>query len=57
MKMEEISKDVDIDSGFMIGSNKVPKLYCATGKTKCNDLYNQEECQCTNCECLEGKLS
>ena len=49
-EMEEIGKDMDIDSGFMIGPEEVPRLYCATGKTKCNDLYTHEECQCPKCD-------
>ena len=34
-EMEEIGKDIDIDSGVMMGPDEVPKLYCTTGKTKC----------------------
>jgi hypothetical protein len=48
--MEEISKDLDIDTGIMIGPDELPKLYCATGKTKCTDLNTHEECQCPQCE-------
>ena len=49
-EMEEISKDIDIDTGVMIGPDEVPKLYCSTGKTKCKDLETHEECQCPQCE-------
>jgi hypothetical protein len=50
IEMEEVSHDIDIDSGVMIGPDEVPKLYCSTGKSKCNDLYTHEECQCPQCD-------
>ncbi len=53
--MEEVNKDVDIDTGVMIGPDEVPKLYCATGKSKCNDLYTHEECQCPQCDVWKEK--
>ncbi|MGA2677350.1 MAG: DUF2769 domain-containing protein [Methanobacterium sp.] len=49
-EMEEIGKDIDIDSGVMMGPDEVPKLYCTTGKTKCGDLESHEECQCPKCD-------
>lgn len=48
-KIEEINQS-DIDSGFMVGLDNVPQLYCATGKTNCTDLYTHEECQCKQCD-------
>lgn len=48
--MEETGHSIDIDSGFMIDPEKVPKVYCATGKTSCGDLYFHEECQCRDCD-------
>jgi len=47
--MEEASS-ADIDSGFVVDPEKVPQLYCATGKTICGDLYFHEECQCKSCD-------
>lgn len=47
--MEESKHSIDIDSGFILEPEKIPKLYCATGKTSCGDLYFHEECQCKNC--------
>jgi hypothetical protein len=48
--MQETEYSVDIDSGFILDPEKVPKVYCATGKTSCSDLGLQEECQCINCK-------
>ncbi len=48
--MEEIGHSVDIDSGFILDPEKVPTVYCATGKTSCSDLQFHEECQCKNCD-------
>ena len=48
--MEEIGHSIDIDSGFILDPEEVPKLYCSTGKTSCNDLNFHEECQCVNCD-------
>ena len=48
-KIEEIQSE-DVDAGVMIEPEEVPKLYCATGKTNCKDLYTHEECQCPNCD-------
>lgn len=47
--MEEVGHSTDIDSGYVLDPEKVPKVYCATGKTGCGDLYFHEECQCVNC--------
>jgi len=47
--MQEIGHSVDIDSGFILDPDKIPKLYCAKGKTICKDLYYHEECQCFKC--------
>jgi len=48
--MEETGHSTDIDSGFIIDPEKVPQIYCATGKTSCGDLYYHEECKCKNCD-------
>ncbi len=48
--MEETGHSLDIDTGFFLDPKKVPKLYCATGKTRCDDLNFHEECQCINCD-------
>jgi hypothetical protein len=42
-----------IDIASIIEPEEVPKMYCATGKTKCNDLYFHEECQCPKCPIWE----
>ena len=47
--MEEVGHSVDIDSGFILDPEKIPTLYCAKGKTTCDDLYYHEECQCKKC--------
>jgi hypothetical protein len=48
--MEEIGHSIDIDSGFIVDPEKIPKSYCAHGKTSCKDLYFHEECQCVKCD-------
>jgi hypothetical protein len=50
MIMEETGRNMDIDSGFILDPEKVPKVYCATGKTSCDDLDFHEECQCFKCD-------
>jgi hypothetical protein len=47
--MDEIGHSVDIDSGYILDPEVIPKVYCSTGKTECEDLYYHEECQCTKC--------
>ena len=47
--MQEIGHSVDIDSGFILDPDKIPRLYCGKGKTICKDLYYHEECQCFKC--------
>ena len=48
--IEEVGHSVDIDSGFILDQEKIPKVYCAHGKTKCEDLNYHEECQCIKCQ-------
>ena len=48
--IEEIGHTLDIDSGYILDSEKIPTVYCAHGKTKCEDLEYHEECQCPNCD-------
>jgi len=48
--IEEVGHSVDIDSGFILDQEKIPKVYCAHGKTNCKDLDYHEECQCIKCE-------
>ena len=48
--MEETGHSIDIDSGFILEPEKVPKVYCSKGQTSCGDLYFHEECQCPNCD-------
>jgi len=48
--MEEIGHSIDLDSGSILDPEKVPKLYCAKGKSICEDLNLHEECQCKNCK-------
>jgi hypothetical protein len=47
---EEIGHSVDIDSGFIIDPENIPKVYCSTGTTNCKDLIFHEECQCFKCD-------
>jgi len=48
--IEEVGHSVDIDSGYILDPEKIPKVFCAHGKTNCQDLDFHEECQCINCD-------
>jgi hypothetical protein len=48
--IEEIGHSVDIDSGFVLDQERIPKLYCSHGETNCKDLDYHEECQCIKCD-------
>ncbi len=48
--IEEVGHSVDIDSGYILDPEKIPKVFCAHGKTPCQDLDFHEECQCINCD-------
>jgi hypothetical protein len=47
---KELGHSIDIDSGFILNPEKIPKLYCSTGKSRCEDLNLDEECQCKKCD-------
>ena len=48
--IEEVGHSIDIDSGFILDQEKIPKVYCTHGKTNCEDLNYHEECQCIKCD-------
>jgi hypothetical protein len=48
--IEEVGHSVDIDSGYILDPEKIPKVFCSHGKTACQDLDFHEECQCKNCD-------
>lgn len=48
--IEEVGHSVDIDSGYILDPEKIPKVFCAHGKSICQDLDFHEECQCLNCD-------
>jgi hypothetical protein len=51
IKMKVIQEKMaeDIDSAIVIEPSDIPGMYCATGKTTCDDLYFHEECKCGEC--------
>lgn len=39
----------DLDSPMMMEPDKVPGLYCATGKATCKDINTKRVCKCVEC--------
>jgi hypothetical protein len=48
-KMMLLIKNQDLDSPMMMGPDKVPGLYCSTGKAVCQDIDTHEICKCNEC--------
>jgi len=46
--MREIAQD-DLDSRMMIEEERIPAVYCASGKSTLKDLNSTHECQCDKC--------
>ena len=42
-------KNQDLDSPMMMGPDRVPGLYCSTGKAICNDIDTKKVCKCNEC--------
>ena len=49
MKIIQEKMAEDIDSAIPVQPSDVPGVYCASGKTSCDDLYFHEECKCVEC--------
>lgn len=39
----------DLDSPMMMGPDRVPQIYCATGKATCRDIDTKKVCKCNEC--------
>ena len=39
----------DLDSPMMMGPDRVPGVYCATGKATCKDIKTNRICKCNDC--------
>jgi len=46
--MHEIAQD-DLDASIMIEEERVPSIYCSTGKATSEGLDYNQECQCDKC--------
>ena len=45
------------ESGMYFERDRLPGMYCSTGKALCNDLDFEKECQCPTCPVwMENKL-
>jgi len=42
-------KNQDLDSPMMMGPDRVPGLYCSTGKAICKDIDIKKVCKCNEC--------
>jgi len=47
----------DLDSAMRMDTDRVPGVYCSTGRAICTDIDPHEECLCSECEVwLEHRL-
>ncbi len=44
-----LMKNQDLDSPMMMGPDRVPGLYCSTGKAICEDIDAKKVCKCNEC--------
>ena len=42
-------KNQDLDSPMMMGPDRVPGVYCSTGKAVCKDIDTKKVCKCNEC--------
>ncbi|REE25250.1 uncharacterized protein DUF2769 [Methanothermobacter defluvii] len=40
----------DLDSAMRMDTDRVPGVYCSTGRAICTDIDPHEECLCSECE-------
>ncbi|MBM4240514.1 MAG: DUF2769 domain-containing protein [Euryarchaeota archaeon] len=52
-KMMLLITQQDLDSPMMMGSDKVPGVYCGTGKATCRDIDTNKTCKCGECPIWE----
>jgi hypothetical protein len=48
-KIMLLIKNQDLDSPMMMGPDRVPGLYCSTGKAVCKDIDIKKVCKCNEC--------
>ena len=48
-KVMLLIKNQDLDSPMMMGPDRVPGVYCATGTAKCEDIDTKKVCKCDEC--------
>jgi hypothetical protein len=48
-KLMLLIKNQDLDSPMMMGPDRVPGLYCSTGKAICKDIDTKKVCKCNEC--------
>lgn len=48
-KLMLLMKNQDLDSPMMMGPDRVPGLYCSTGKATCKDIDTKKVCKCNEC--------
>ena len=49
-------KNQDLDSPMMMGPDRVPGLYCSTGKANCKDIDTKKVCKCNECPIWKEKV-
>jgi hypothetical protein len=48
-KIMLLIRNQDLDSPMMMGPDRVPAVYCSTGKATCEDIDTRKVCKCTEC--------
>lgn len=48
-KLMLLMKNQDLDSPMMMGSDRVPGVYCSTGKAICTGIDTKKVCKCNEC--------
>ena len=53
-KLMLLMKNQDLDSPMMMSPDRVPGLYCSTGKAICKDIDTKKVCKCNECPIWKG---
>ncbi len=48
-KLMLLMKNQDLDSPMMMSPERVPGVYCSTGKAVCEDIDTKKVCKCNEC--------
>ena len=54
-KLMLLMKNQDLDSPMMMSPDRVPGLYCSTGKALCMDIDTKKVCKCNECPIWKEK--